>query len=179
MSDYKKLATDLVAETKSAGKKLGEGVDSMREKIAVLKRERIALNTLPVTLDEATAKVDAWIERMVSDARALAPSAGDFARPNYTVRAQSTNHDALLMRAYLGSHFGEAIKKDLQTFYQDKPGVSPMERTEKIRDIEIKILHAEFAEESMIRAAEEANFTIIRRADADPRAVLAHDKVLP
>ena len=64
----------------------------------------------------------------------------------------------------------------------DLDGVTTMSREDKDRElkrIDTEILDAELAEEAMIRDAERAGLTALRRGDADPRAVLAADSELP
>jgi len=73
----------------------------------------------------------------------------------------------------------EKMKEEVEAFYASASGLSDEERKHQLRELDRKLLDAELAEESMIRSAENSGFAIIRRRDADPRAVLAHDKVLP
>ncbi|WP_146165108.1 hypothetical protein [Mycoplana dimorpha] len=84
-----------------------------------------------------------------------------------------------LLYARLGPSMAESLKADVEALYRENPYISEQERALCIVEINRKILDAELAEESMILAAEAGGFPVLRRRDADRRAVLAHDKVLP
>jgi hypothetical protein len=88
------------------------------------------------------------------------------------------NHD-MLANAYLSDLIAEGMKAEARAAYGSQEGVSDAERAIQIQKLERTLLDLEMTEESLIRAGEESGLKIIRRVDADPRAVMAHDKALP
>ena len=57
--------------------------------------------------------------------------------------------------------------------------LSLQERRRLLSGVESDLFDAELTEESIIRDAEAIGFPLLRRRDADPRAVLATAEVLP
>ena len=73
----------------------------------------------------------------------------------------------------------ELISARLSQAYegQSEP-MSATEQADELKRIDDEILAAELAEEGTIRALEGAGLEVARRSDADPRALLAHDREL-
>ncbi|ANL02200.1 hypothetical protein AMJ96_CH00609 [Rhizobium sp. N113] len=176
MSDVKKIITDALSITRSAGKQLNDGISGIRGHIKALRRQRSEIAALPVLADTALQRVDEYISLLTADARSIVPDPDRFARPEYSLPVFNI---ALLLAAHVGPQIAESMKVQVEELYRHRPGISDAEREMRLQEIDRKILDSELAEESMIRTAEGSGFPVLRRRDADPRAVLAHDKVLP
>lgn len=73
----------------------------------------------------------------------------------------------------------QALTMRLDNVYSKKSGLTDEERAAAIGAADRNLFALEMAEEGLIREAERAGIDVLRRADADPRAVLAADEVLP
>ncbi|TBY93587.1 hypothetical protein E0H35_25680 [Rhizobium leguminosarum bv. viciae] len=176
MSEVKKILGNALIATRSASKQLGEGITSIRDHIRALKQQRAEVTLLPVTKEAALQRIDIFIRHLTIDAMSIYPQATQFARPDYR---QPGINVAMLLAAQLGPRMADTLKADVERLYEQRPGITEEERVMRIREFDRKLLDAELTEESMIRAAETGGFPVLRRRDADPLAVLAHDKVLP
>ncbi|SIP89866.1 hypothetical protein SAMN05880590_10177 [Rhizobium sp. RU35A] len=178
MTDIKKLIGGALALSREASQQLGRGVADIRSHIVALKLERKRIAALPVDQDETFARIDRLVDVATEAARQLYPTPADMVRPDYQPKPVALKPELLLL-AQMGAEIGQRMKAEALEFYKANPGLDAATRADRIRSVDRKILDAELAEESMIRSAEAAGFPILRRRDADPRAVLAHEKVLP
>jgi hypothetical protein len=176
MSEASKIMGEAIAATRSASKQLTDGITSIREHIGKLKQQKSEIASKPVTIEAALARAEGWVHHITRGAVELSPSAQHFARPDYHLSGRNAND---LLIAQMAARMSDTLKADIEKLYAERPGITEEERVMHIREIERKILDAELTEESMIRAAEAGGFPVLRRRNADPRAVLAHDKVLP
>lgn len=176
MVNFVKILGNALSVSRAAGQQINDGVSEVRQHIQNMKRERRTVINLPVSKETTFERVDSMFEIILRDARYFYPKPEHFSRPDF--QFPHINADTVLI-AQMASTMVEQMKAEIEAFYASATGVSDDERASKLRDIDRKILDAELAEESMIRAAETSGFPITRRRDADPRAVLAHDKVLP
>jgi hypothetical protein len=71
------------------------------------------------------------------------------------------------------------IQGQIEDLTKARPGMSDAELAARLAELDREIVDAELAEESAIRSLEVAGVTVLRRPDADPRAVLAADGALP
>ncbi len=179
MTDIKKLIGGALALSREASQQLGRGVADIRSHIVALKVERKRIAALPVDQEEAFVRIDRLVEVVTETARQVYPNPFDMTRPDYQPKYHFAQRPELLLLAQMGAEIAQRMKAEALEFYQTNPGLDAATRAERIRGVDRKILDAELAEESMIRSAEAAGFPILRRRDADPRAVLAHEKVLP
>jgi len=71
------------------------------------------------------------------------------------------------------------LARQIADLYRTDPGVTAPQRATDRIEADRRLLDLERQEEALIRSAERAGFDVMRRADADPRAVLSSDEVLP
>ncbi len=176
MINVKKVISEISENSRLASKQVSDGLAEVRDLVRDLKRERKSINTLPVLKEEAKARAEAFVVSLTEQSKYHCPSPLDFARNDYR---QSRVNVTMLVSAFLADNILAAMQKNIDTFYETSRGVGDDERQQLIRDVDRRLLDAELAEESIIRSAETSGFPIFRRRDADPRAVLAHDEVLP
>lgn len=176
MSEASKIMGDAIAATRSASKQLGDGITSIRGHIGKLKQQKSEIALKPVTIEAALARAEGWVHYITRGSVELSPSAKHFSRPDYQLPIM--NAESLLI-AQMAARMSDTLKADIEKLYAERPGITEEERVMRVREIERKLLDAELTEESMIRAAEAGGFPVLRRGNADPRAVLAHDKALP
>ncbi|QCL72138.1 MULTISPECIES: hypothetical protein [Agrobacterium] len=168
-----------LAGVRSVFAAFSQGLENIRSQVEDLKAERDAIERMPV--DEATAhrRAEMWVSSAVTHAMERAPSPSRFATdpgrwrlPGFDVLA-----DALV--AYQGDVLASAMKQEISEIYQSEKGLTDAERAKRLADLDQSLLNAELSEEALIREAETSGITVNRRADADPRAVLAHQDALP
>jgi hypothetical protein len=88
--------------------------------------------------------------------------------------------DPLALIAYLcRPQLIAAVNKEIDSLADDKSALSAKEREERAQTIQRDILEVEFEEESLVMQALENGLKIIRRSDADPRAVLGLSADMP
>lgn len=168
-----------LAGVRSVFAAFSQGLEDMRSQIEDLKAERHAVERMPV--DEATAyrRAEMWVSSAVTNAMKSAPSPSRFATdpdrwhfPSFDVLAET-------MIAYQGDALASAMKQEISEIYQSEKGLTDAERAAQLADLDHRLLSAELSEEALIREAEASGIVVSRRADADPRAVLAHRDALP
>lgn len=96
--------------------------------------------------------------------------------PNAT---RAVNRLLGLMVATNRDAFRKAFVDDLDDYYEDKEWIEPEDRIKRTAELEAEVLYLELTEEAAIRDAEANGINILRRADADPRVVLAANSELP
>lgn len=79
----------------------------------------------------------------------------------------------------LASFILEGMEASIDAAYKTIEGINEDDRQAETDVLNRKILDAELSEESLIRAANRSGFKTLRRPDADPLAVMAHDSALP
>lgn len=148
----------------------------IRDEIAAVNKEIREIKERPIGRDESFARVDAFI------AHEQANAGGDML---HAMRLPGENNFLYtppverLVRTYLFPLLGEKLKAQILEAEKAEPGISEIERAKILDELDARKLQAELVEESIIRAAERAGFTMSRRANADPRATLAFDEDLP
>ncbi|RJS95283.1 hypothetical protein [Salinisphaera sp. Q1T1-3] len=141
-------------------------VADYRANIERLKAERAEVVARPATPTEAEARIDAY----------LASQAEQYRRRVTVERLKlRADLDALGDKddAFFAFYFRDQIKAALMAETAD--GMDAADRSAELERIDTALLEAEQAEESAITEAEQRGHYITRRADADPRAVLAFD----
>lgn len=181
----------LVNSMRGAQEEMSGSIQALREEIGRLRQERSTLLALPVEAGVAEKRVAEWVEDRVNWSGRMmghAPASGNWNKPptpeDFTKSPKEWHpkeSDLLITLAfYLKNELTAAITKGVKELYTNSlKSISEEERTDRLAEIDRNILDAEMSEESIIRAAEKAGFKIVRRKDADPRAVLATDVFLP
>lgn len=176
MADILKMIGKALSASREAGREVNRSVSELRLHIQDIKRERVRVVNLPVSKEETFDRIDKMFDHLSSSVKYLYPVPKELSRPTFS---GSTIDITNVLVAQMVPFMVEKMKEEVEDFYAAASGLSDEERERQLRELDRKLLDAELAEESMIRSAENSGFAIIRRRDADPRAVLAHDKVLP
>jgi hypothetical protein len=171
-------SSNFAKRAKALNEELLQNLESIRDKITGLKDQRKLVEKQYVDKATALARVDVWTDVMVERARRYLPSVASFAGNNPHFRPPETDFDAVVALA-LAPVIQERMRSQIEEFYGEEAGIPDAERKQLLSDADREILDLEMAEESIIRHAEGAGISINRRADADPRAVLAHVDALP
>jgi len=156
-----------------------DGLESIRSQIDDLKSERDDIESQPVDEASAQARAELWVSRVVANAREKAPGPDRFSWSPSNWRQPDSTEIADAVTAYQADALAIAVKQEVSDLYKTMQGLTDRQRELALADVDRKILELELAEEALIRGAEASNIPVNRRADADPRAVLAHHSVLP
>ena len=172
-------------------------VEELREQIVDLKADLDRLAAAPQPVADAMASFDAWAQRVATDAidsmrvgklldAHSAPEGLDLQVIPVRVGDGMSRDYGAATRTLLGLVVATsmpALRKIVQGQLEDltlgKEVLTPSARAKKIAGTEARLLEVELLEEAAIRALEAAGVSVERRADADPRVVLAADESLP
>lgn len=172
-----------------------DGLDLLREQIADAGDEIARIAAAPQPVADALKAFDAWAGQVATEGvdslrlgRLLRPeTAQGYELPRSVVRAgDSAVYDyGAATEALLGLLVATAmpaLRKIVQGQLDDltagRETLTPAARAKKLDQAKADLFNLELREESAIRAMEAAGMDIARRADADPRALLASDKSL-
>lgn len=152
-----------------------ETIEAIRAKVTEAKVMLAELQSMPVPQAEAEAALDAALARLSergAEALTITTLTRPRLHPDFTPELSHSDLVALLV----GLH-AQAIRKiiggKLKAFYAGRTVLAPEDRDARAAELEGELLNLELAEEAAIRRAEAAGLSVDRRADADPRAVLA------
>ncbi len=150
----------------------------IRPELAALDDEAAELELAPAPVDDLVTRAYAEIDRLGSaprfDARIRGESPVKFGPAYYMPSSSGYAPDEFLARS-LVALFAPELKAKVETFIRDSApvnGMSDAERAARLAAIEDRKLELERQEEAHIVASEQAGTPILRRPDADPRAVL-------
>lgn len=176
-----------------------DGVDLIREQIFAAKKEIDRIASAPQPVEAALAAFDSWAGRVATEA-VDAMSVGSLLDPRSARRGFPLPRMALpvgsageavfdygaatdrllgLLVATSMSALRQIIEGQLDDLTFGKETMTEAVRAKKLANAEAELLTHELTEESAIRALENAGVDILRRPDADPRALLAVDASLP
>jgi hypothetical protein len=143
-------------------------LDTIRDRIAELKVEAQAIESAPLSLDEAVADLELWLDHM-ADHRQM--NVGMHLSPYGRAIWPKLDVEELFvtLRPMIRAVRLEAIQREISGRL---PGLPQEERAARLKEIDQQLLALEMSEEAMIEEAEAAGIRIARRVDADPRAVL-------
>lgn len=171
---------------RDAAQDAADGVAGVRARLAAAKGRRRDLENAERPLEEAIALADAEVDRLAAIGRnglvTLGLTSHDPRQyglgPGLHLKSELSHLPALL--AMVG---GDALKAGLRVRlaaqYAGKPGIAAHDRETQLKATDAEILDLELLDEAMVRASELSGLAVHRRADADPRAVLAPDSALP
>lgn len=163
-----------------------EDLDETRAKIKSLTDERAGLERVPVAKEEMIGRVDAWLDKICGREDGPIPSWMPPIIPFFMRREVKNSvelpYSDLAFRRFLLT----VNRAQIRAYYVDKierlyaidPGIPAEERQAKLAKLDEELLELELAEEALIRGADRMGVTLLGRADADPRAVLASDETL-
>lgn len=172
--DVKKL----LAGSRKAAASVSDGLQELRMRRLRLLDERDELASRPVPQADALAALDRDLDELVKIAKreTNVRSLTRADNPSWTIP-----QNGILIGLLIGAN-REAFRAQLTDMiapaYADAKPIEAAEREASLRRLDEELLDIELAEEAAIRAAEAAGMSVLRRADADPRAVLAGDDAL-
>lgn len=171
-----KEQTKGITKGKRGASDLFETLQATRASIDNLQRRRQSIDLAPVSADQAIARIKDW-KSGATQRPALRDLAARFTQKTFRLPSNAIDMDVLAALC-LGQL--EAALVDLVTeMSADGAGIADADRAAKLEALNEELLALELEEESVIRSAERLGLDVLRRAKADPRAVLAHDEVLP
>jgi len=147
-------------------------LERVRALIAAVTEERTALAVAPVPFDEATTRLDEWIDDLAQQWQP--PLAIEFAAPDY--RPPSADafwpFKPFMLLAAL-TPVRDLLRERLMAAYAQLPGSVPSaERQALAADLATRQRQLELQEEHLILEAAENGMAIARRPDADAAVVL-------
>ncbi|MER8844032.1 MULTISPECIES: hypothetical protein [Mesorhizobium] len=177
MSIAQKIKTALSASRKATNE-LADGLTSVRDRIAKLGQERQAIEGADCSLDQALERLAGFMNYMRQPLNDY--YVGQFLQPSGRPDVGMNTDQAARLALALGADaWAKAMEGKIRQALADRPGYTDAERAAKLDAIDAELLDLELVEESLIRNAEQAGFEVLRRHDANPAAVLAHDSALP
>ena len=173
-TDLKKLLNG----SRKAAASVSDGLHELRKRRLRLLDERDDIASRPVPQDEAVAALDRDIDELVEIAKreTNVRSLTRAESPSWTIP-----QNGLLIGLLIGANrdaFRSQLAEMIAPAYADAKPIEAVEREAALRRIDEELVDIELAEESAIRAAEATGLSVLRRADADPQAVLASDAEL-
>ncbi|MHC9236619.1 hypothetical protein ACX9MO_13375 [Pseudooceanicola sp. 502str34] len=185
-----------LAASRDAAAEARQNIDALREEIAEVKNTISRLRSAPQPVAEAMEAFDRWSEK-VADAGVAAmhpehllqpeAAARGLRLPYATVNVEGERHtnfdrvDEVLLGLVLAASMPalrEIVEGQLDGLVEGRETLSADARAERIAEAEDDLLQLELTEEAAVRSMEAAGVVIARRADADPRAILASDASL-
>lgn len=178
-----------LTKNRAAAMSLHDLLDQAREAMADAKARRIAIEGAPQDLDAALASFDAWMDQAATDAvdrlgvgYALDP---DWRGPKLPVILNGGHRDATpateILLGLIALTGRDTLRRVVRGQIEDRmggeAGMTASTRTKKAAEAMSDILQAEFMEERIVRTMEAAGVSVSRRADADPRALLADEQL--
>ncbi|TIS04589.1 MAG: hypothetical protein E5X14_22550 [Mesorhizobium sp.] len=167
----------MLKATKSAAAEVKSGLDQLRAQIADLKKRRSQLEMAPVPKEEALKRIDALMDHLTERADIFLRAEQFTERDRYVMPALGQNAATILL-GFAAPLLRQRLEKLSET-YAAGDGPTADAHRQLLAKFDAELLDLELAEESLVRAAEAAGIEILRRGDADPRAVLAADSSLP
>ena len=159
---------------------LRDQVELFRDQIAGLRLQRRRVERdLPdrarimAAISRWEKEAEARLDAQVNVASLLRPADG---RPSMAGRIDLAEAAAAVAARELADRHRDAVEHAFAKAGAD--GLTPEARAARLAQIDAQILDAGKSEEIAIRAAEAEGAPILRRADADPRIVLAFDQDL-
>jgi hypothetical protein len=160
-------------------------IDTIRVRIGKLKDERDSLVDADVPQDEALQRLDDWIatERdryrsgsigafIARDQGQVAPMIHPTVSGGNTVSFGNVQSALVWIAPDL---VRAALAAEIENHYRTRgdAGVADDDREQRLAELDDELLELETDEERMICQAEAAGLTVLRRGDADPRAIVA------
>ncbi len=160
-----------VSKSKRGAKELFDGLEEIRTKVILASNDLSIIERAPVSLAIATERVDRWLESLHDD-ELLKSFVHRFMFPTFNAPTPPEALD-FMMGILSQMARGEMLKLLTGCYGEDIKGLSDDDRKERHTKKSAEILALELAEEAIIRNAEDLGLDVLRRSDADPRAVLA------
>ena len=146
-----------------------------REKIAGLKDQLAGLESQPLPMAHALARVDAAVERLRDngDRYRPHPTGAAFAWPEHGAVRFDPNRIGEVLAWLFPDALREALHREVSAFYAalGSDGTAPEDLEKQRAKLARDLFEQELAEERLITHAEAEGFRFDRRPDADPRAI--------
>ena len=174
----------LFAKQRSATRDLLDGLEKIRVRNVVARDAIANVEALPVPRDVAEAALDRGIQQM-AQRLLLSPHVDRLVRPingrsSFDLGSIPDNLVGPWLAAVAPDALRAVFTEQLDAFYANRREDLPVaQRPARIAALEREVDDLERVEEALVREMERAGLSVLRRADADPAAVLAHDDALP
>jgi hypothetical protein len=172
---------DALKKAKSVSSVIADSLQELRDQVEDAKSRREEILGLPVPVEVAISRAVDAMRRDIADAqqRSTRPSQFAVSPASWSKSYHSMAEPGTLALAWLGDLLIDAVPAQIKAVYGENAGVTDHERQKLLDENDRELLDTELAEESIIRYAEDQGFSIERRIDADPRAILAHQSEMP
>lgn len=175
--------TDALSKVLQATDGALTSLEDVRGQIAAAKEQRTAIENAPLPRAEAESAIRAQIAAL---ALRFDPPFGPIANPGAALdrywgefKSASERNPMAFAAALAPENLFSLATRSFDTVYASGDGMSAATKAGELAALDEKLLSLELAEEALIRAMEGGGLTALRRADADPRAVLAADSEMP
>jgi hypothetical protein len=168
-----------------SAEKLVAEVQALRERIRALRVERAELIEAPIDKRTALARIDAHLAYLAGEARVNVGAfvSRDASQPRDLIAPAPVGTEGSRVGfgpvlAFLAWCNADAIRAklvaDVDAYYAAREGVADEALAERLGEIDAELLALETDEERAIMTLEAAGVrTVMRRSDADPRALVA------
>ncbi|CAH0154642.1 hypothetical protein SRABI05_00633 [Agrobacterium fabrum] len=164
-----------VEKSLAGGQTLMTALEEIRMRIVLSRGAIVKLQQAPVSVDEAHHRLDDWIAS-ISASSAVVSFAARFTSPSHRLPVSAVPPE--LVSAAVCGTLRDLIIGKISESYGSAKGLSAADRARQIEKAGRELLELELAEEAIIRSAEHNGIDVLRRLDADPRAVLCHGDFL-
>jgi len=149
-------------------------INRVRDDIAKLVSERLAVKTCGLPVDEMKAQAEKWVHERALKGRPRIRAGHDTGfevsvtvetfveKPTIQDHLAWLDPDAMIAR----------LHEEIDTMPIPKLALTPSARQKRLTDIAAKLLDLERIEEALIEAAEDRDQFVPRRPNADPQAIL-------
>jgi hypothetical protein len=157
------------------GETVAQAIGSVRAEIAALKQQMVAVRSAPLKRSSQQEAINAYLARLSQQAR---PKIGfdvrGNARVSWTEDLVTSKDDLLGLLAFMfgPEQLAAAFARELEQEPERADAVTPIERDKRIAELSASLLSLERREEALLDRAANDGLDVLRRPDADPRAVL-------
>ncbi|SFZ82900.1 hypothetical protein SAMN02983003_1339 [Devosia enhydra] len=152
-----------------AGKPYGQGLSELRDLIAALTAERKRIERAPMSASEAKARIRPWVKMMADRVRLVGAIHHGVAIDLASAEPDPTlaylcflNPDAVVRR----------LEQEVDAQLQGRFTLGELDKARKLKELDGQLLNAERREEALIMIMAEVGTVVLRRPNADPKAVL-------
>lgn len=158
-------------------------IEEVRLAIIVAQDQREQLRRLPVDRQRAEAAIDEGLAMMARKLDVRNIMAGLVRPTSGSPRLDLGHVPEALFAPWLATIAPDALRSfflgQVDDVYADRDDPPEDQRPAMIARLDTQVLGLELTEEALVRQAEASGIPILRRGDADPRTVLAHNDALP
>lgn len=164
---YADLSPVTIKPRLAKGEALADAIEALRGEIAEKQAELRTVRAAPLAVDDLAEAASVYVNKLAKDA-AVRVSGADGRQP---IGLTYSNVDPLALIAWvMPEAISNAIVREVRK--QSAGGVSAAEKARRIDTLTAAILQKEHVEEALVVMAQARSESILRRNDADPRAIL-------